>query len=158
MGAHYTTLTSEVLFLPVTACAVLLCSIYYTTGQSALPLNWIHSKIISEAIIGLTKTTKIEFHPLDWIYRSIQMCNNELGLNYAVTIININVSLLARVPYSGKISQVQIFAKTPFPLQKKFSRLARSLTTPLYRRRAYRGRKLSRGEGRTSCGGLKIAL
>ena len=26
------------------------------------------------------------------------------------------------VPYSGKFSRVQIFAKIPFPLQKKFSR------------------------------------
>ena len=40
------------------------------TGSSA-KLDF-HSKIISEAtfcIIGLTKTAKIEFLPLDWIYR-----------------------------------------------------------------------------------------
>ena len=39
-----------------------------------LLLNCIHSKIISEAtfrIIGLTKIPKIEFLPVDWIYRSI---------------------------------------------------------------------------------------
>ena len=42
----------------------------------ALPLNWIHSKIISAAtfrIIGLIKLAKIEFLPLDWIYRSIRI-------------------------------------------------------------------------------------
>ena len=41
-----------------------------------LLLNWIHSKIISEAtfpIIGLTKIPKIEFLPLDWIYGSIRI-------------------------------------------------------------------------------------
>ena len=43
---------------------------------AVLPLNWIHSKIISGAtfcIIGLTKIPKIEFLPLDWIYRSIRI-------------------------------------------------------------------------------------
>ena len=47
-----------------------------TTGKPALPLSWIHSKIISAAtirIIGLTKIAKIECLPLDWIYRSIQI-------------------------------------------------------------------------------------
>ena len=42
----------------------------------ALPLNWIPSKIISAAtfrIIGLIKLAKIEFLPLDWIYRSIRI-------------------------------------------------------------------------------------
>ena len=46
------------------------------TGKPALPLSWIHSKIISAAtfcIIGLTKIAKIEFLPLDWIYRSIRI-------------------------------------------------------------------------------------
>ena len=40
-----------------------------------LSLNWIHSKIISGAtfcIIGLTKNPKIEFLPLDWMYRCIR--------------------------------------------------------------------------------------
>ena len=43
---------------------------------TVLSLNWIHSKIISGAtfhIIGLTKIPKIEFLPLDWIYRSIRI-------------------------------------------------------------------------------------
>ena len=43
---------------------------------TVLPLNWIHSKIISGAtfrIIGLTKIPKIEFLPLDWIHRSIRI-------------------------------------------------------------------------------------
>ena len=38
--------------------------------------SWIHSKIISGAtfrIIGLTKIPKMEFLPLDWIYRSIRI-------------------------------------------------------------------------------------
>ena len=41
-----------------------------------LPLNWIHSKTISAATfhkIELTKIPKIEFLPLDWIYRSIRI-------------------------------------------------------------------------------------
>ena len=45
-------------------------------GKPALPLSWIHSKIISAATfckIGLTKIAKIEFLPLDWIYRSIRI-------------------------------------------------------------------------------------
>jgi len=36
-----------------------------------LPLKWIHSRIFSAAalpIIGLTKITRMEFLPLDWIY------------------------------------------------------------------------------------------
>ena len=54
-------------------CCPWLRFVVFTTMDSlALPLNWIHSKIISEAtvrIIGLTKIAKIEFLPLDWIYR-----------------------------------------------------------------------------------------
>ena len=41
-----------------------------------LSLNWIHSKINSGAtfhIIVLAKISKIEFLPLDWIYRSIRI-------------------------------------------------------------------------------------
>ena len=41
-----------------------------------LVLNWIHSKIICATtfcITGLAKITKIEFPPLDWIYRSIRI-------------------------------------------------------------------------------------
>ena len=43
---------------------------------TVLSLNWIHSKINSGAtfhIIGLAKISKIEFLPLDWIYRSIRI-------------------------------------------------------------------------------------
>ena len=39
-------------------------------------LNWLHSKITSAAafhIIGLTKISKIEFLPRDWIYRSTRI-------------------------------------------------------------------------------------
>ena len=49
---------------------------FTTTGKPALPLSWIHSKIISAVtfrIIGLTKIAKIEFLPLEWIYRSIRI-------------------------------------------------------------------------------------
>ena len=41
-----------------------------------LPLNWMHSKIISVSafrIIGLTKIPKIELLPLDWIYHFIRI-------------------------------------------------------------------------------------
>ena len=51
------------------------CRIVVSTA-TVLSLNWIHSKIISGAtvcIIGLTKIPKIEFLPLDWIYRSIRV-------------------------------------------------------------------------------------
>ena len=51
------------------------CRIVVSTA-TVLSLNWIHSKIISGAtfrIIGLTKIPKIEFLPLDWIYRSIRI-------------------------------------------------------------------------------------
>ena len=50
-------------------------------------LNWIYSKIISEAtfhIIGLTKIPKIEFLPLDWIYHSIRIITvSEMHINWS---------------------------------------------------------------------------
>ena len=52
-----------------------LCGVYYY-GQAVLPLSWIHSKIVSATtirIIGLTKTAKIVFLLLDWIYCSIRI-------------------------------------------------------------------------------------
>ena len=38
-----------------------------------LSLNWIHSKLISGAAFRTIGLTKIEFLPLDWIYRSIRI-------------------------------------------------------------------------------------
>ena len=57
--------------------------------QRVLSLNWIHSKIISGAtfrIIGLTKTPKMEFLPLDWIYCSIRIITVHTSAN-AVTLV-----------------------------------------------------------------------
>ena len=39
----------------------------------ALLLNWIHSSAATFGITGLIKLAKIEFLPLDWIYRSIRV-------------------------------------------------------------------------------------
>ena len=64
------------LILPVTLLFEERFVGFTTMGKPALPLSWIHSKIISAAtfrIIGLTKIAKIEFLPLDWIYRSIRI-------------------------------------------------------------------------------------
>ena len=62
---------------PVIGCAVLKNALWSSLlWISHSPPNWIHSKIISEAtfhIIGLAKIAKIEFLPLDWIYRSIRI-------------------------------------------------------------------------------------
>ena len=58
-------------------------------STAMVPLNWFHSKIISGAtfrIIGLTKIPKIEFLPLDWIYRSIRI-NTVLGYMLSITIV-----------------------------------------------------------------------
>ena len=47
-----------------------------------LPLNWMHVKIVSVAafhIIGSIKIPKIEFLPLDWVYRSIRIMT--VGIN-----------------------------------------------------------------------------
>ena len=47
-----------------------------STVLQVLQLNWMHSIIISVAVFrinGLTKIPKIEFLPLDWIYRSIRI-------------------------------------------------------------------------------------
>ena len=47
-----------------------------STVLQVLPLNWMHSIIISVAVFRinrLTKIPKIEFLPLDWIYRSIRI-------------------------------------------------------------------------------------
>ena len=41
--------------------------------SSARGSSWIHSKIIAFLTVGLTKTPKIEFLPLDWIYCSIRI-------------------------------------------------------------------------------------
>ena len=38
-----------------------------------LPLNWIDLKIFSGAAFHIIGITKIEFLPLDWIYRSIRI-------------------------------------------------------------------------------------
>ena len=69
------------LILPVTT---LFCHfvVFTTTGEPALPLNWIHSKIISAAtfrMIGLTKNEKIDFLTLDWIYCSIRIMTVIMG-------------------------------------------------------------------------------
>ena len=40
---------------------------------TVLPLNWIHSKIISGAAFRIIGLPKIEFLPLDWIYHSIRI-------------------------------------------------------------------------------------
>ena len=48
----------------------------FTATATGSSLNWIHSKIISGAafrINGLTKSPRIEFFPLDWIYHSIRI-------------------------------------------------------------------------------------
>ena len=39
----------------------------------ALPLNWIHSKINSEATVCIIGLIAIAFRLLDWIYRSIRI-------------------------------------------------------------------------------------
>ena len=47
---------------------------FVVSTAMVLLLNWINSKIISGAafgINGLTEIPKIDFLPLDWIYRSI---------------------------------------------------------------------------------------
>ena len=57
---------------------VLFCQEHFvmSTVLQVLPLNWMHSKIITVAafrIIALTKIPKIEYLPLDWIYCSIRI-------------------------------------------------------------------------------------
>ena len=44
-----------------------------STVLQVLPLNWMHSKIISVAAFCIIGLTKIEFLPLDLIYRSIRI-------------------------------------------------------------------------------------
>ena len=90
------------LILPVTSLfSRTLCGVYYY----GLASSSIHSKIISAAtirILELTRIAKIEFFPLDWIYRSIRIMMVLLSAHCLLVIWYLQSSKLL-VKYLGKL-------------------------------------------------------